>query len=50
MKAINVDRLEESIVVAFEDGMTVLYSYALLREIAPMAQILLTDPEPELGD
>ncbi len=47
MKVIHVDRLEESVVVAFEDGMTVLYSYALLCEIAPRAQIL---PPPEQED
>ena len=47
MKAISADRLEESIVVAFEDEMTVLYSYALLREIVPRAQILSAELEPK---
>ena len=45
MKVIDVDRINGDVVLTFEDGMTVLYSYELLREMAPRAQIL---PPPEL--
>ena len=48
MKVISVDRLDESVVVTFEDGITVLYSDELFHEMIPRAQVLPpADPEPE---
>ena len=48
MKVIDVDRINGDVVLTFEDGLTVLYSGALLREMIPRAQVVPPpDPEPE---
>ena len=48
MTVISVDHLDESVAVTFENGITVLYSDELLREMIPRAQVLPpADPEPE---
>ena len=48
MKVINVDRIDEKVIVTFEDGTTVLYSDELLHEMIPKAHVVPpADPEPK---
>ena len=47
MRVIDVDRMEGDVVLTFEDGLTVIYTGELLRELVPRAQVVLPgDPEP----
>ena len=47
---IDVDRTEAGIIVSFEDGLVVLYSTSLMRQMIPQAEILPQTPDPEPND
>ena len=46
---IDSDRMDNSIIVSFEDGKTALYSAALLYELLPRAQELPSDSGVDLA-